>query len=172
MEVYTRCSWEQGTDHQPLARLALGEPVAARPALGATLGFALPPPPSLLLPRKKVQKPQTPTRGDGGSSSCDTRPAAALLYPAWPCDRLRCTRAGGPGGDVGLAISPERCLSSSHTIPDEPERRNVPLDRCSPAIGLGSLVLSWTRAATEEKLMGYGGAPAVRAKLGVHTYAG
>lgn len=110
-------------------------------ALGMTLDLSLPP--SLfffffpVLPPKKPQKPQTPTRGDGGSSAGETRPAPAL-YPPCPLDRLRCTRAGGEGpssrrpGD-GL-ISPERCLSSSHTIPDEPERRNVPLDRCSPAM--------------------------------------
>jgi hypothetical protein len=40
-------------------------------------------------------------------------------------------------------------LSSSHTIPEEPERRNVPLDRCSPAIDLHDA--SRDRSA-EEKL--------------------
>jgi hypothetical protein len=128
--------------NQPLARLALGERLAA--TLGA-LDLALPPPlfPAAL-PPKNAQKPQTPTRGDGGSSAGEARPAPAL-YPPCPLERLRCTTrgAGGgasspaprgrPGEGVGL-ISPERCLSSSHTIPDEPERRNVPLDLCSPAI--------------------------------------
>ena len=115
---------------QPLARLAFGlggEPAAVR-ALGLA-AFALPPLLFLaafdLPPRKQAQKPQTATRGEGGSSAGETRPADAL-YPAWPVERLRSTGTG--------LISLERWLSSSYTLPNETARRNVPLDRCSPTI--------------------------------------
>lgn len=73
--------------------------------------------------------------------------SGALAAPPWTLDRLlsRPRASGAPAARpsretprraaaAGL-ISPERCLSShSHTSPDEPDRRNVPLDLCSPAI--------------------------------------
>ena len=98
--------------------------------LPPSLPLPLPPPP----PPKSLQKPQTATRGDGGSSAGGTRPV--VLYPACACpaERLRSTaRAAPPSSSAAGLISPEMFLSS-HTSPDEPDRRNVSLDRCSPAM--------------------------------------
>ena len=77
---------------------------------------------------KRLQKPQAATRGDGGSSAGCTWPV--VLYPPWP---LRCCRASL--GRAGLVSSPDAdwCLFS-HTVPDDPDRRYVSLDRCSPAM--------------------------------------
>lgn len=103
--------------------------LALPPSLPLSLPLPLPP------PTKSLQKPQTATRGDGGSSAGGTRPVA--LYPACACpaERLRSTALAAPPPSSSAAglISPEKFLSS-HTSPDEPDRRNVSLDRCSPAM--------------------------------------
>jgi hypothetical protein len=115
-EVCTYILQGQMNRNQPLARLALGERLAA--TLGA-LDLALPPPfffPAAL-PPKNAQKPHTPTRGEGGSSAGETRPAPAL-YPPCPLERLRCTTRGAGGGPWSPA--PRRQGSG----PD-PERDNL-----------------------------------------------
>lgn len=154
---YVRTGCRDVETNQPLARLAFGLGGAA--ALGALCFAALP---SLVFflaafpPRKQAQKPQTATRGDGGSRAGETRPADAL-YPASPVERLRSARTG--------LLSPDRWLSSSHTIPDEPDRRNVPLDRCSPAIH----TQTYSRAAGEEELRPHLAGDARRSNTTVHT---
>nr|CAB3474022.1 unnamed protein product [Digitaria exilis] len=71
------------------------------------------------------QKPQAATRGDGGSNAGCTW---LELYPPWPLCRCRAA-AGASLARAGFGL----CLSS-HTVPDDPDRRNVSLDRCNPAI--------------------------------------
>jgi hypothetical protein len=45
-----------------------------------------------------------------------------------------------------MASFPDADMSlSSHTIPDDPDRRNVSLDRCSPAMLAASTLLSLDR---------------------------
>lgn len=82
-----------------------------------------------------AEEPAEAAHGDARRRRVERRlDAPAALYPPCPADRLRSTLAAAPPPppSAGL-ISPDRCLSS-HTSPDEPDRRNVSLDRCSPAM--------------------------------------
>ncbi|GJN17934.1 hypothetical protein PR202_gb05042 [Eleusine coracana subsp. coracana] len=64
---------------------------------------------------------------------------ARFLYPPCPLEPLRCCRAataaaGGVASFFAASSARRRLELASHTMPDDPDRRNVSLERCSSAM--------------------------------------